>query len=268
MAGPSRTSKNRKAGKPRTKVEGGASNFRQRGSDDGPLFRPDLVSLLAHQLVTPVSTIITLAQSLSRRADRIEKNGVRERADKIRHAGLRLMALIESVMERARADAGVIKLHSRPFDPRAIALRVCQEHRGNHPDRLFEFDVESLPTTMEGDPVLLEQVVTILLSNAIKYSPPDRTITVRACHGDEGTVITIRDQGMGIPAADLPHLAKPFFRASNARTTPGTGLGLSLAQHILSLHGGRLQIDSQEGMGTAVTMVLPTTAGLGPGEGI
>ena len=226
------------------------------------------MSLLAHQLVTPVSTIVTLAQSLHRRAAELEKSGVRDRADKIRQAGLRLMALIESIMERARADAGVIKLHSRSFDPRAVALRVCQEQRDVHPNRPFEFEVESLPRAMEGDPALLEQVVVILLSNAIKYSPPDRPIAVHAIRREDRVAITIRDKGMGIPAVDLPHLTKPFFRASNARSTPGTGLGLSLARHILALHGGRLRIESEEGSGTSVTIELPIAPALSPGEGI
>jgi two-component system, OmpR family, sensor histidine kinase SenX3 len=249
-------------------MQDGAPPRRRKLSTGEPDFRPDLMSLLAHQLVTPVSTIITLAQSLNRRADEMAKSGVRDRAEKIRQAGLRLIVLIESIMERARADAGAIKLQSRIFDPRAIAQRVCQEQRNSHPNRVFEFDVDSLPTAMEGDPVLLEQVVAILLSNAIKYSPPDRPISVRADHRDDSITITIRDRGMGIPAADLPHLAKPFFRASNARSTPGTGLGLNLAQHILNLHGGRLQIESKEGAGTAVTVVLPTGFGPNLGEGI
>jgi signal transduction histidine kinase len=236
--------------------------------DQEPLFRPDLVSLLAHQLVTPVSTIITLAQSLSRRADSLDVKGVRDRAERIRQAGLRLMGLIESIMERARADAGVIKYSPRPFDPRTIALRVCQELRARHPNRPFEFDVGSLPTSIEGDPALLEQVVDILLANAIKYSPPDRPITVQAHRLGETVAMSIRDQGMGIPAEDLPHLTKPFFRGRNALSIPGTGLGLSLARHILSLHGGRLEIESQEGAGSTVTMILPLAYELGSGEGI
>jgi two-component system, OmpR family, sensor histidine kinase SenX3 len=239
-----------------------------RGADEEPLFHPDLVSLLAHQLATPVSTIITLAQSLSRRADNLDVQNVRDRAERIRQAGLRLLALIESIMDRARADAGAIKYTPRPFDPRAIALRVCQEQRTRHPNRPFAFDLDDLPTVMDGDPALLEQVVDILLGNAIKYSSPDRPIAVRA-HRRGGTIkVSIQDQGMGIPSEDLQHLAKPFFRGQNARSVPGTGLGLSLARHILGLHGGRLEIESREGVGSTISMVVPMAHEVGLGEGI
>jgi signal transduction histidine kinase len=268
VADPSRPSKGRKTGKPRSKAEGKAPSSNAKPPKPSNLFRPDLVSLLAHQLVTPVSTIVTLAQSLERRADETDKTGIRERAGRIKQAGLRLMALVESIMERARADAGAIRLHLRSFEPRAIALRVCREQLGDRPERPFAFDLESLPATMEGDPVLLEQVVAILLSNAIKYSPPDRPISIRAERRDDTVVVTIRDRGIGIPAADLPHLATPFFRATNARSTPGTGLGLSLARDILALHGGRLRIESEEGSGTAVIIELPAAPALSPGEGI
>jgi two-component system, OmpR family, sensor histidine kinase SenX3 len=264
----SKTPRQRKAARARPREREQGFESPARSEDKRSYFQPDLVALLAHQLVTPVSTIITLAQSLSRRADEIETTGVRDRADRIRQAGQRLMNLIESIMDRARADAGVIKISPRAFDPRAVALRICQAHRSNHPNRHFIFHVESLPASMVGDPVLLEQVVAILLSNAIKYSPADRPITVSAFTRNDGITLTIKDQGMGIPSEDLPYLAKPFFRASNARSTPGTGLGLSLARHILDLHGGRLNIESQEARGTAVTIFVPTKPDLSLGEGI
>jgi signal transduction histidine kinase len=268
VAGASRTPKNRKTGKRHAARKDNPAGSPQPGSSAKALFTPDLLALLAHQLVTPVTTIVTLAQSLGRRADELDRTDIRDRAERIRHAGHRLLALIGSIMERARADAGAIKLASRSFDPRAVARRVCQEQRDAHPNRRFVCEIESLPTSIEGDPELLEHVIAILLSNAEKYSPSDRPVAIRVRPSEHGVTITIRDEGMGIPAADLPHLATPFFRAANARSTPGTGLGLSMARHILSLHGGTMQFKSREGKGTEVTIFIPSQRVLSPGEGI
>ncbi len=224
----------------------------------------DRVALLAHQLRTPLATINALAQGLMRRAGKLSSNDVRERAEKIWRASLHLDELIETIMSYTRATTGGIVLNPIPFDLEDLLRRVCREQGSQESARSFHLDIQDLPDAAIGDPVLLEQAFAIVLSNAMKYSPSDRPIGV-AARTEEGLIrITVEDQGIGVPKRDLPLLTQPFFRGQNAKDLPGTGLGLSLAWHILTLHGGSLEIESQESQGTKVTMILPETNGSGP----
>ena len=116
------------------------------------------------------------------------------------------------------------------------------------------------PAQVMGDEHALSQLVTIVLDNAIKYSHNRGTInvTLRLAHG---VTLTIKDDGIGIPAKDVPHLFEPFYRSSNTQSsgthTKGYGLGLPLAREIVTAHGGTITIDSNETLGTTVTITLP-----------
>jgi two-component system, OmpR family, sensor histidine kinase SenX3 len=231
-------------------------------------FRPDSIALLAHQLMTPLSTISSAAQGMIRRAGQMDENDIRTRAEKIQRAGARLTELVETIMAHTRAKAGVISLDTRDFDLQALVQKICRqqsEHSSSHP---FTLNIDCLPKRYRGDPLLLEQVIVIILSNAIKYSPADCPITVTGGKAEGEISISVKDQGIGILSEDLPHLTQPFFRGQNAQHMPGTGLGLSLAHHILELHGGGLKLESREGQGTVVTINLPEIHAFSSGSGI
>ena len=217
----------------------------------------DRMALLAHQLTTPLSTISSLAQGLMRRTSRLSADDIRERSEKIWHASLRLQELIEMIMSYTRINAGAISPNFNLFNLETLLRRVCHDHRRQEPDRPFNVDLQDIPDLFVGDPVLLEQAFVIVLSNATKYSQAHQPISVTGCHQNGNIIIKIRDEGIGVPEGDLAYLMEPFFRGRNARHTAGTGLGLSLARHILSVHGGSLHIESQEGSGTTVTILLP-----------
>jgi two-component system sensor histidine kinase SenX3 len=217
----------------------------------------DRMALLAHQIRTPLSAINALAQGLMRRADRLSVDEVRGRSERIWRASLHLNELIETIMSYTRASAGSISLNLSTFNLEEIVLRVCEEQKSQQPQRTLTVDLQELPGATVGDPILLEQVLLIILSNAMKYSPPSEPIMVSARVTGDVVSIDITDKGIGISDWDLPFLMQPFFRGRNAKNLPGTGLGLSLAWHILKLHGGGMQIRSQEGHGTTVTMTLP-----------
>jgi two-component system sensor histidine kinase SenX3 len=217
------------------------------------------MALLAHQLRTPLSTINALAQGLMRRADRLSTLDVQVRAERIWRASLRLDELLETILSYTRASAGGIVLNPGEFNLADLIRRVCREQGGQEPNRPFHLDIEDLPPVIIGDPVLLEQAVVIVISNAMKYSQHDQAINITARDEDGMIRISIQDQGIGIPERDLPFILQPFFRGQNAKKLPGTGLGLSLAWYILKLHGGDLTIESRERHGTTVTMLVPET---------
>lgn len=219
----------------------------------------DRVALLAHQLRTPLSTINALAQGLIRRADRLSTTDIQVKAEKIWRASLRLDELVETILSYTRATSGGIVLNPSEFNPDDLIRRVCREQVGQEPNRPFALQVRGLPDIVVGDPILLEQALTIVLSNAMKYSRPDQPIDVTVRKRAGMVRITIKDRGIGIPERDLPFIMQPFFRGQNAKKLPGTGLGLSLAWYILKLHGGDLEIESQESQGTKVTMIVPQT---------
>lgn len=219
----------------------------------------DRVALLAHQLRTPLSTINALAQGLMRRADRLTIHDVQTRAERIWRASLRLDELIDMILSYTRASSGGIVLNPSEFNPAELIQRVCREQGSQEPARPLHVEIRNLPEMIVGDPVLLEQAFVIVVSNAMKYSPPDQPIQVSAHRDHKAVRIVVRDHGIGIPERDLPFVMQPFFRGQNARKLPGTGLGLSLAWYILKLHGGDLTVESREGHGTKVTMIVPET---------
>lgn len=219
----------------------------------------DRIALLAHQLRTPLSAINALAQGMMRRAERMSAEDIRSRAGRIWRASLRLDELIEMILSYTRASAGGMLLNPSEFNPEAMILRACREQNSHEPDRPFVIEIGNLPEAIVGDPILLEQALVIVLSNAMKYSEPGHPITVTSSVIDESIIISVKDEGIGISERDLPFLMQPFFRGQNAKALPGTGLGLSLAWHILKLHGGGLDVDSMEGRGTTVTLTIPET---------
>lgn len=222
------------------------------------------MALLAHQIKTPLATINALAQGLLRRSNRMSEEDIRDRAEKIRQASLIVGDMIDRILCYTRANTGEMSLNLTRFAPGPLIRRVCQEQGGQEPEHRIELDIQPLPARLTGDPVLLEQVLVIVLSNAMKYSPPDRPIRVCAHVSDGKVAIVVQDQGIGVPEGDLPFLMQPFFRGRNAKEKPGTGLGLSLAWHILKLHNGSIQLQSREGQGMTATIMLPIGAAPAP----
>jgi two-component system, OmpR family, sensor histidine kinase SenX3 len=203
-----------------------------------------------------------------RRASQMSDADIRNRAEKIRRAGLRLTEMIDAILAHTRATAGAMNPDLDDFDLNVMIRRVCDHQQEDHPLHPIDIKVGERHCRFHGDRLLLEQAITIVIANAVKYSPVDSLIRVVG-QVEDGTVsIAIRDQGIGVLADDLPYLTQPFFRGNNARHMPGTGMGLSLAQHIVDLHGGALKVESREGRGTTVTITLPLVQSFSEGSGI
>ncbi len=110
---------------------------------------------------------------------------------------------------------------------------------------------------MELDKKLIRRIINNLVSNAIKYSPDDTTIVITLTYAAEMLALTVRDEGIGIPADDINHLFEPFHRAVNVGTISGTGLGLVIAKEAVELHGGSISLETQVGIGTTFTVRIP-----------
>jgi len=116
----------------------------------------------------------------------------------------------------------------------------------------------------------MRQILTNLVTNAIKYSPEDKAVVVHLQATGTTLILQVRDEGIGIPAADLKHLFQPFHRAANAGEIAGTGLGLTITKEAVELHGGTIAVDTQLGLGTTFTIDIPirTCGGKEDGENL
>lgn len=137
-----------------------------------------------------------------------------------------------------------------------MLAEVCQFHQEIAPRQIIErYSGHSIVVVAGAK--LLFQVFSNILANAIKYSQPDTPIEIGA-HTDQGAVtVSIRDQGMGIPARDIPSLFQRFYRGSNTANTVGTGIGLYFVKTVVDLHGGEISLASMEGIGTTISVRLP-----------
>jgi signal transduction histidine kinase len=179
------------------------------------------------------------------------------------HAVARMAAMIDDLLELSRAESGhPLRLRRRPVDLVALLRREVETLRrasGRHNLRF----VSAFPALVgQWDEVRLERVVGNLLSNAIKYSPEGGEVRITVAREEEDgrpfAVLRVRDRGIGIPAADLPRVFEPFYRASNADgQVPGSGIGLAGAQRLVAAHGGALTVDSEEGEGTTFLLIMP-----------
>jgi signal transduction histidine kinase len=123
-------------------------------------------------------------------------------------------------------------------------------------------NIESSPDKVCGNQFSIEEMITNLLLNSIKYTPANGTIDVIATSDENSVLVRISDTGIGIPKEEQAHVFDEFFRATNAKRAErdGTGLGLSIVKHIVERHGGQIQVESEQGCGTTFKLTLPRTA--------
>ncbi|RZU19789.1 two-component system OmpR family sensor kinase [Kribbella rubisoli] len=207
----------------------------------------------SHELRTPLTTIHGYAQlSLRQRDPELYGHAM----GKVMVETTRMASLVEDLLLLARLDAGR-PLDRRPVDLSRLARDSITDAQIVAPSHHWELELPPDPIVIIGDEQRLHQVVTNLLTNARRHTPAGTTVTVAAKLADRSAVLTIHDDGPGIPAELLPNVFQRFTRADTARTstTGGTGLGLSLARSIAEAHQGTLTVTSTPGNTTfAVTL--------------
>jgi signal transduction histidine kinase len=213
-------------------------------------------SVVSHQFRTPLSIIDASSQRMIRRGVAMSAEEITNRATKIRNACQRLTRLMESTLNAARLEEGEIGYNPRPCNLPHLITSVCENQPEEDQSRI-ELQLDSLPTQVAADNVLLEQALQNLVSNALKYSPARARVVVRGERRGNEVAIHVEDFGVGIPADEIGFISERFFRARNAEGVPGTGIGLNFVSQIMDLHGGRLDIHSVEGQGSTFSLILP-----------
>ena len=214
-----------------------------------------LVADAGHELRTPLTSLRTNIELIGQAAD----NAERSLSDEQRHEIMgdvrsqleELTTLVGDLVELARDEP--MTRDPEPLDFSDVINQAIDRVRLRAHDMTFDVDLESW--MVFGEPQLLERAVTNLLDNAAKWSPADGTVHVRLTDG----TLTVTDEGPGIDPADLPHIFDRFYRSSEARTLPGSGLGLSIVKRAAERHGGTVDVESAPGGGTTFTLTLPSS---------
>lgn len=234
------------------------------------LARDELLSVAAHELKTPLTSLKGFAQLLQRDLGRLERQPAGHNlARSRRYLGAmldqldRLAGLIDEILDVTRIEAGRLQLRRERCDLTALLVDTLErvdldEGRGRH---RFAFDAPPDHLVGYWDRGRLDQVVLNLLDNAIKYSPAGGTVRVTLAAREGQAILTVADEGIGIPSAELATLFEPFARAANAAMPAygGFGLGLYIARRIVEQHGGQIWAESVEGQGSAFHLTLPLT---------
>ena len=228
--------------------------------------RDELLTIIAHDLRNPVSVIHSYIQLLRPRVPPRGPADIEHLRMGLEHMGVattRLIAQIDELLDLARLQAGqALELQLRPVDLVALAREVALEQQQTTRHHAITV-VTSLPELCGCyDPVRIARVLSNLLSNAVKYSPDGGTITVDVSQVQDvagaWAVLRVRDEGLGIPEAELPQIFHRFQRASNVvGRISGTGIGLASVQQIVAAHQGTIEVASREGQGTTVSVRLP-----------
>jgi signal transduction histidine kinase len=215
--------------------------------------RDDLVRTISHDLRTPLSVLLLQAQMLQRSLAPDDRNA--KRVDTIISNGLRLDTMIRDLVEVVRLENGQIQLARKPIELPAfitgIVKRLAENLAVARVRLSFEPDLPPLPA----DPVRLEHVLVNLLSNALRYS--DSEVLVHTARSNGFVSITVTDHGVGIARNELPRIFKRFYRTPDNRRQEGLGLGLTIAELVVSAHGGRIEVESELGQGSSFRVVLP-----------
>ncbi len=213
---------------------------------------------LAHELRTPLTV---LQGTLEAMLDRVYPTDPENLAAALAQVGT-LSRLVEDLRLLSQADAGELTLYKAPLDLRFFLEEMVEAHRSAAQERRIALSLErpaALPLVL-ADRDRLSQVMGNLLANALRYTPPEGQITIRVTDRGQEVVVAVADNGSGVPPEDLPHLFERSWWQGHprARAAGGSGLGLSIARHIVEAHKGRIWAEPTPGGGLTVAFALPT----------
>jgi signal transduction histidine kinase len=221
----------------------------------------EFVADASHELRTPLTVLRSATDVLDQhRAEPLADNG--ELFDDVRAEIARMDRLAADLLTLARSDTGELELMTAPLDLAELSGDVVRRITPLAHDRgvRLGFALRGEAPTVEADPDRIQQVLLVLLDNAIKHTPADGHVDVRVFQHSGAAILEVADTGSGIPPEHLPRIFDRFYRADKARSEGGTGLGLAIAKMLTDAHGGQLSITSTLGVGTRVSVALPLAA--------
>ncbi|MDS4069714.1 MAG: ATP-binding protein [Candidatus Competibacter sp.] len=220
------------------------------------------LGIAAHDLRSPLGVIQMYSQFLETELDLAVSEEHRQFIVTIRHTSEALLRLVDNLLDVSQIEAGKLELHRQPLDLRALVeqslalnrVLATKTHR-----QLALVAPESAPLLLDADGPKLEQVLNNLIGNALKFSPPGTHVEVRLGREGDRALVSVRDQGPGIPAQEVGKLFR-FFQKTSVRSVGGersSGLGLAIARKIVEGHGGTIWVETEPGRGSTFSFALP-----------
>ena len=232
--------------------------------------KSDFLASMSHELRTPLNAVIGFSEVLLERMFGELNDRQAEYVQDILDAGRHLLALLNDVLDLSKVEAGRMDLDITTFpagDSIQSVLALVRERAGQIGVEL-RFDAADAPTHITADELRLKQVLLNLIGNAVKFTPEGGSVTVRAWTGGPEVIITVTDTGIGIAESDRSRIFDSFQQGTrSASSSEGTGLGLTLTRRIVELHGGRMWLESEVGLGSTFGLALPRQVRPGPVAG-
>ena len=222
--------------------------------ENSEAIKNDFISSVSHELRTPLTAIKGWSETLQAGYD---EDTYRKGMTVITHETGRLEGMVEELLDFSRIQNGRFTLQMANIDIIAElddALLIYTD-KARKENKTIHYTEPEFLCVVYGDKNRLRQVFINVIDNAIKYSDPGGSVDISVEKGTDTLTITVADTGIGIAAVDIPKVKAKFYKADNTRR--GSGIGLAVADEIISMHGGTLDIDSVLGKGTTVTITLP-----------
>ena len=221
----------------------------------------DFIRTISHDLRQPLTVITGMADWLRHRLEQAELAREAQTAGRVLASARRMGTMIQDLVDSARLEAGQMEMRRETLDLLHLTLDVVPRLGSPEEQRRIQVEAPQWVPPVPADPEKTERVLVNLITNALKYSAPDKPVVVRLEARDQEAVVSVIDQGVGVPAEEVPLLFRRYFRARTGRRTEGLGLGLYITRLIVEAHGGRIWCESEEGKGSTFAFALPATNG-------
>lgn len=220
--------------------------------------RRDFVANVSHELKTPIGAIKLLAEAVTEAKD--DPEAVEHFSRRMIDEGDRLTRLVQQIIDLSRLQNDLPSEHLHAIKVSELVAEACEHSLTEAEAKQIELRADTEPDlVVHGDRAQLHAAVSNLVENAVTYSPQGSRVTVTASAKADDVAITVTDNGIGIPEAELDRIFERFYRVdpARARATGGTGLGLSIVKHVAASNGGSVEVWSEPGLGSSFTLVLP-----------
>lgn len=215
------------------------------------------VSMASHEFRTPLSTVLSSAALIGKYEKEEEQDKRDKHIRRIRESVKHLSNLLEDFLSLGKLEEGKVPAMPDDLDVTQLMLDITEEMSGTIKNGQKIIVASDAIGKFQTDKKLLRNILLNLLSNAIKFSRDNSSVILRTKYSNDGLVIEVQDEGIGIPADDLTHMFTSFYRASNVLNIQGTGLGLHIVKRYVDLLGGKISIKSELEKGTIVLLEIP-----------
>jgi len=225
--------------------------------------KSDFLANMSHELRTPLHGILSFANYGLKNGATAEPKKLHRYFSTIRDSGMTLLGLVNDVLDLAKLEAGKMSLDKRQVDLKALVATVVDEFESMTRDKNVSIQLLNFDNNhkIQADPTRIMQVVRNLLSNALKFSPEQASVSISAREEHRSLLVAVAGQGPGIPANEVEAIFYKFVQSSKTRTgAGGTGLGLAICREIIAVHGGTIWAENKPGRGAVFSFTLPLAA--------